>query len=250
MRRFVVEHIPPRGESLIIRGAEARHIRRVLRLGPGARILLMDGRGFRCEALIESADRHEVHVRAEKILTPPIPSPIEITICQALLKSQSMDFVIQKTSELGVHAVQPFCSGRTVVKMERGRAHARLKRWRDIAVSAAKQSDRDRPAEIREPLSFEDLVTLSRKADALKLVLYEEEEDRDLKGLLRSRPETKRIIGMVGPEGGFSPDEVRVAGESGFLAVSLGRRTLRAETAALTLVAIIQYEWGDLSKTA
>lgn len=250
MRRFLVEHIPPQGKTLIIRGAEARHIRRVLRMGPGARILLMDGKGRRCEAIIESGDRLEVQVRTEKILQPPAPSPIEITICQALLKSQSMDFVIQKTSELGIHSIQPFSSMRTVVRMEREKAQGRLKRWRDIAASAAKQSDRPRPAEICEPCSFEELLTLSRKGHGLKMILYEEEKARDLKGLLRSNPEAERIIAMVGPEGGFSPDEVTAAVEAGFLPVSLGRRILRAETASLTLAAILQYEWGDLSKKA
>jgi 16S rRNA (uracil1498-N3)-methyltransferase len=248
MRRFFVEQIPIplQDQSLVIKGAEAGHINRVLRMGPGVRVLLMDAEGFRCEAVIESADRHEVHLRIERTLAPPQPSPIEITLCQALLKSQSMDFVIQKTSELGVHHVQPFYSERTVVKIQRERVHARLKRWQGIAVSAAKQADRLRPAEVHEPRSFAEVVNLAQTTGVLKIILHEK-EGRDLKSLLRSTPEANRITGMVGPEGGFPPDEVKAAREAGFLPIYLGRRILRAETAALTLVAILQYEWGDLS---
>lgn len=247
MRRFFVEQIPSQGQSLIIKGPEAQHINRVLRMGPGMRILLMDAEGFRCEAIIESAGRGEVHVLIDKVLAPLSPAPIEITLCQALLKSQSMDFVIQKASELGVHLIQPFSSERTVVKIQGEKTQGRLKRWRDIAVNASKQSNRVRPPEVTTPCTLFDLVEPWGREGFLRLVLWEDEKGKDLKSLLRGSNPSKHVVGIVGPEGGFSAKEVETLRKGGFVPISLGRRILRAETAALTLVAILQYEWGDLS---
>jgi 16S rRNA (uracil1498-N3)-methyltransferase len=236
---------------------------RVLRMGRGDRFILMDGKGARFQAIIEYAGRREVLVTLEKPLPQPPPSPIEITICQALLKSRAMDYVIEKTSELGVHRFLPFSSERTVVRPNEERFANKKQRWREIAHSAAKQSDRKTPVEIGPMSTFEELLGACRGGNALKVILWEEEGARDLKGVLRgSLPSTpsqalplegegwvgvKNFVGIVGPEGGFSKEEVRAAGKAGFVSVSLGQRVLRAETAAVTLVAIVQYEWGDLS---
>jgi 16S rRNA (uracil1498-N3)-methyltransferase len=158
-----------------------------------------------------------------------------------------MDYVIEKTSELGVNRVLPFSSERTVVRLNKERFANKKQRWHEIAHSAAKQSDRKTPVEIGPLSSFEELVAKCRGENALKILLWEEEGATDLKGLLKASPPVKRFIGIVGPEGGFSQEEVRAAGEAGFVSVSLGQRVLRAETAAIAMVAIAQYEWGDLS---
>lgn len=260
MRRFFVEEIEAKDGLCTIRGSEAKHMTRVLRMGRGDRFILMDGKGARFRAIIESAGRREVLVTLERPLPQPPPSPIEITLCQALLKSRAMDYVIEKTSELGLHRILPFSSERTVVKFNKERFANKKQRWREIAHSAAKQSDRKTPVEIGPPSSFEDLVGKCGGENALKVILWEEEGATDLKGLLRASPPftpsqthplegvgMKKFIGIVGPEGGFAQEEVRAAGEAGFVSVSLGQRVLRAETAAITLVAIVQYEWGDLS---
>jgi 16S rRNA (uracil1498-N3)-methyltransferase len=247
LRRFFVEEIEDKDGSFTITGSEAKHITRVLRLGRGDRFILMDGKGARFQAIIESAGHREVLVALEKPLAQPTPSPIEITLCQALLKSRAMDYVIEKTSELGVNRVLPFSSERTVVRLNKERFANKKQRWTEIAHSAAKQSDRKTPVEIGPLSSFEELVAKCRGENALKVILWEEEGATDLKGLLSTSPPVKRFVGIVGPEGGFSQEEVRAAGEAGFVSVSLGRRVLRAETAAITMVAIVQYEWGDLS---
>ena len=127
------------------------------------------------------------------------------------------------------------------------KAAGRARHWKEIARSSAKQSDRARPAEISQPVKFHDLAKRWKDKSDLKVILWEEEESTDLKELLRSSPPSRGFIGMVGPEGGFSQKEVEVARDAGFISVSLGNRILRAETAAITLVAIVQYEWGDLS---
>ena len=247
VRRFFVEEIEAKDGLCTIRGSEAKHMTRVLRMDRGDRFILMDGKGARFRAIIESAGRREVLVTLEKPLPQPSPSPLEITLCQALLKSRAMDYVLEKTSELGLHRILPFLSERSVVRPDRERFARKKQRWREIARSAAKQADRKTPLEIGPLSSFEELVKKSKGENALKVILWEEEGARDLKGVLRKSLTLKEFIGMVGPEGGFSQEEVLAAGEAGFVSVSLGQRVLRAETAAITLVAIVQYEWGDLS---
>jgi 16S rRNA (uracil1498-N3)-methyltransferase len=248
IRRFFVEEIKrPADGSCVISGSEARHIIKVLRMGKGDSFILMDRTGDRYEAVIDGVDGSAVLVKlTEKLPGQDLPG-LEITLCQAMLKSGPMDYMIEKTSELGVTRIIPFTSERTVVKVDGDGASKKLRRWREIAVSAAKQSDRVVPAEICPPVSFAEATQQSQNSGILKVVLWEEEDSKGLKEVLRASTPCSHIIGMVGPEGGFSSGEIDAARQAGFISVSLGRRTLRAETAAMALVAIAQYEWGDLN---
>jgi len=247
LRRFIVDVIRIKDGLCSITGAEAKHITRVFRMGKGDRFVLIDGKGARFQAAIESANRREVLVTLEKSLPKPPPSPAEIILCQALLKSRAMDYVVEKTSELGVYCFHPFSSERTVVRLDEDRFGRKERHWREIALNAAKQSDRGTIAEIGALSSFRDLLGHWKREEALKVILWEEERAKDLKGLLREPPPVRKFVGIVGPEGGFTQGEIEVAGKAGFISVSLGHRVLRAETAAITMVAIVQYEWGDLT---
>jgi len=248
MRRFFVEKfIRTADGSCIIKGSEARHILKVLRMGRGDRFILMDRAGDRYEAVIESVHGMEVVVRLAEKLEVTASSYLEITLCPAILKSGPMDYLIEKTSELGVMRIMPFYSERSVIKINSSNASNKVRRWREIAVSAAKQSDRLKPAEISQPVAFKDAVLQWQDSNALKAILWEREDSGDLKELLRKSMPGHHFVGIVGPEGGFSAVEVDAAARAGFISVSLGRRVLRAETAAMTMVAILQYEWGDLS---
>ena len=249
MRRFFVEEINERDGQTVISGAEARHILKVLRMGKGDHFILMDGKGNRHEAVIESSRHKELLVRLERPLPPPSVSPVKIILCQALLKSRAMDYLIEKASELGVNAIIPFSSERTVIRLNENRAANRAKHWREVAQNAAKQSDRMKPAKIFLPISFKELMGKREHDDSIKVILWEKEESKDLKEILRDSSSLTKFIGIVGPEGGFSKEEINTAKEAGFTPVSMGRRILRAETAAITLVAIIQYELGDLGFT-
>jgi 16S rRNA (uracil1498-N3)-methyltransferase len=250
MRRFFVDEIPSTQGSFSITGAEAKHMARVLRLGPGERVVFLDRKGARFQAVIKEVSHHHVLVNLEKPLPSPAPSPVHITLCQALLKSQHMDLLVEKTSELGVDRVLPYISERTVVKVDGNKVHTKLRHWQEIAQSAAKQSDRAMPAGIGPLYLYDELLAVLGKESALKIILWEQEGIRSLKDHLRSNSPEPRVLAMVGPEGGFTELEVMKALEAGFVSVSLGSRILRAETAAISLVTIIQYEWGDLSKTA
>jgi 16S rRNA (uracil1498-N3)-methyltransferase len=221
---------------------------KVLRMAQGDRLILMDQEGVRFQAVIVSAGPKGVSLTLEKALGPPPASPVEIILCQALLKAQGMDYVIQKTSELGVDAILPFSSERTVVAPGKNHGANKLRRWQEIARNAAKQADRARPAQVGPLLTLADLMVRWRNEEGLKIIFWEGEESEDLKALLRRRDSAERVVGVIGPEGGFSPQEIQTALEAGFLSASLGSRVLRSETAAVTVVAIIQYELGDLQR--
>ena len=157
-----------------------------------------------------------------------------------------MDYLIQKTSELGVDCIHPFSSERTVVRLDGERIAKRIRHWQKVAQSSAKQCDRSMPAEIGALSEFRELINKTETQDALKVIFWEGEESRALKNLLNGSSAFKIFIGVVGPEGGFSKDEVKDAGDAGFISVSLGNRILRSETAAIAMMAIVQYELGDL----
>lgn len=247
MKRFFVEQIDSKEGSFTVRGPEARHIARVLRMGPGDRFILMDRTGARYEVTVASCDRHEVRVFLERPLPSPPVSPVDITLCQALLKSGPMDYIIQKTSELGVNRILPFVSERTVIRPDPEGFRTKARHWQEIARNAATQSDRAVPADIGPLHFFDHMIAHLKGENALKIILWESENCRDLKGVLAETPRLGSIVGVVGPEGGLTPAEVELAREGGFHPASLGHRILRAETAAQTLVAILQYERGDLS---
>lgn len=246
LRRFFVEEIRVDNGICIIAGSEAKHISNVLRMRAGDRFILMDGRGSRFQAVIESVSSKWVRAVLEKSLPNPPPSPVHITLCQALTKSRAMDYLLRKTSELGVDRVVPFYSERTTVGYKKERLVNKMRHWREIAISAAKQCGRGIPAEIEPPFSFMELMERWRGEVALKVVLWEEEGAKDLKNLLKLSPSADNFVGMIGPEGGFSEEEINIAGNAGFIVASLGNRILRADTAAITTVAIVQYELGDL----
>lgn len=246
MRRFFVEQLPDEGGTCMITGAEARHIARVLRMKPGDRMVLMDGKGRRFQAAVGEIGRHEVHAVLEARLPNPSPSPVEITLLQALIKSGPMDYLIQKTSELGADRLIPFEAIRSVVRPDETRLEKKMTHWKKVAKSAAKQSGRTKPLKVLPVSSFESLLGRYKDDHALKVILWEEEDSTDLKEVLRATPAKRHYAGMIGPEGGFSGEEVDLAQRAGFIPVSLGRRILRAETAAIAITAIVQYELGDL----
>lgn len=247
MRRFFVPRILPEDGMIRVTGSEAGHMIRVLRMGPGDRLVIMDDAGSRYQAVITSVSQDSALLMLERTLAPPKPSPLEITLCPSLLKSRPMDLLIQKASELGVARIQPHTSRRSVVRLDGKRAESRVRHWKEIAVNAAKQADRVVPARVEAPVAFEKLLDLWRDHDIPGILLWEAEEASDLKWFLGQASPAGGLAVIVGPEGGFHPDEVRAARDSGFSPVSLGRRILRAETAALVVAAVVQYEWGDLS---
>jgi len=244
MKRFLVEAIKPSMDRLTITGREARYINKVLRMKKGQELIIMDGKGRSFACAIETVSYQAVTVRIKGPLAPQLPSSIKITLCQALIKAQAMDYIIQKATELRVHAIRLFFSERTVIKIEPARATTKMRRWREIMKSACRQCNRPDLPNLEPPVPFEQILESAPNNDTLKILLWEDEQNLGLKAIFSRISAPPNIWAVVGPEGGFSPDEIDAARKSGFQTVSLGNRILRADTAALSLLSIIQHEWG------
>lgn len=216
-------------------GPEARrYLADVLRLAPGARIEVFDGRGGRYDARIEEG--------FEAVRLGPredVPAPeVEIALLAALAKGEKMDLVVQKATELGVARILPFAAERSVVRLDASRGEERAARWRRIAEEAARQSGRADVPEVRPPVPLaQALVDL---APGTRAFVFHPGRGRVDAGAAAS------VAAVVGPEGGLTEAELRDCEAAGALRASLGPRTLRAETAAIVAVALLQARFGDL----
>ena len=224
---------------------DRKYIRSVMRLSEGDSIHVFNGSGKEGEGIIEHGNDRDVYV---KIVNGWFISPdnVTFTLAQSLPKSDKMDFILQKATELGVQCVIPFMSSRSVPKLDAVKAAARKNRWEKIVTEAARQCGRAHIPEITPVVSFSDMLKQT-SADACRIIFWEEEAARDLKTLLRrERAEAAmKYFVVIGPEGGFAVDEIEQAQKLGFLPVSLGRHVLRTETAAIAVMAIFQYEKGE-----
>jgi 16S rRNA (uracil1498-N3)-methyltransferase len=154
-----------------------------------------------------------------------------------------MELIIQKATELGASAIIPFKSKRSISLEERDAKQKKSHRWQEVAIKAVQQSRRGKVPKVETYRSFEEALELCR-GDGLKLLLWGKEGE-PLKKILQPHV-PKKIYAVVGPEGGFTEGEVKLAKERGFVPIKLGQRILRTETAAITLIGILQYELGDL----
>jgi 16S rRNA (uracil1498-N3)-methyltransferase len=235
-----------------LRGAELRHLRDVLRLAPGARIEVFDGEGRAALAVVAAVDRRAADLTIVAPIERNAESPLTITLAVGLAKGAKLDWIVEKTTELGVSRIVPFTSERAVP--ERMSFAAKLERWRRIASSAAAQSGRAVCPEVENVSTFDAL--LARRAAHDRALFFWEEATDAMRPVgeaahasvpARAAPTVLRNVMMVtGPEGGFSKDEAAAAARAGFTIASLGPRTLRAETAAVTVVVLAQIAWGDL----
>ena len=245
MPRFYIPNPHIENGLLEIEGDEVKHIRKVLRLKAGDEILVFDGLGKEFEGTIIEEGRFFVMVKIQHIFSSKGDSPLEVTLAQSLLKGEKMDYLIQKATELGVKEIIPFFSSRSVPLLEKSRGLKRHLRWEKIAIEASKQCGRGVVPRIESLQDYSDMLH-GASTDDLRLILWERDGIKLKEALERSREKAK-IFFVIGPEGGFSQDEVDKAKRAGFAAVTLGKRILRAETASLCLLSIIQYEWGDMA---
>jgi 16S rRNA (uracil1498-N3)-methyltransferase len=233
--------------TVTITGPLCDHLRGSLRVSPGEELWLADDRRRRYRMQVESADRGAVTGRILEERQGPPPSACRLVLGQALLKGERMDWLIQKATELGVAGILPLVTARTIVRPVTGRTDKQQQRWQAIALEAAQQSERWDLPEISPPIAHSDF--LSREVlSAVKLILAERGEGTSLGSLaLTSAGQgPSSIVLAVGPEGGWSDEEVAQALAAGFLPVTLGKRILRAETAALASLSVIQSRLGEL----
>ncbi len=244
LRRFKIRKENIRGREAVIEDpTEIRHLTKVLRLKSGDPVILFDGEGKEFQAEIAGISRRRILFRLREEPVGAISeSPAEIILGIGLLKSTKLDWLIQKTTELGVNEIIPFYSLRVIPRPEELAAQTRLTRWRKIAAEAAKQCGRARVPGIHSACSFAE--ALEAFPQSTKIFLWEKEVENSLQDAMGSfRPS---IFALTGPEGGFSEEEARQAEKAGFLPVHLGPRIRRAETAGVVIVGLLQFLCGDL----
>ncbi|MGZ8480566.1 MAG: 16S rRNA (uracil(1498)-N(3))-methyltransferase [Candidatus Binatia bacterium] len=245
MARFFVRKENIQATSATLAGQELEHLRRVLRLTAGDVVTLFDDTGWEHEAVIRTlhADWGELEIRHS--YDAGRESPLALTLALGLTKGEKMDCVVEKATELGVGSIMPFTSSFTVPKLDDKRIAKRTERWQKIALSAAKQCGRTRVPEILPLCEFHAMVE-GAGASQLKLLFWEKETARSLRQVHEANATATAIFVAVGPEGGLSGAEAQLAAARDFHSVHLGRRILRAETAAVTALSLVQFLWGDL----
>lgn len=222
---------------------ETKYLGSVLRLKRGDRVLAFNGRGRERIATIASLARAGGELALLDHVEPLPESSLALTIVQALPKTDAMDFVVQKATELGVRALWPTTSDFSVVKLGAERAARRAAHWRRVAQSACEQCGRHSPPEI-EPVRPLATCLDDIPADSLKIVL-DPRAEHALSSL--ERPDADVFV-LIGPEGGFSEADLARAVDRGFQRMRLGPRTMRAETAAIAVAALLQAQWGDMGQ--
>ncbi|OPY06363.1 MAG: Ribosomal RNA small subunit methyltransferase E [Syntrophus sp. PtaB.Bin001] len=218
------------------------YIRSVQRMKKGGRLSLFDGRGQEYTAVIVNMTTEQAILEILDKNYPPA-RPARITLFQALPKAQKMDFIIQKATELGVDEIRPFVSERSIPRLSAEKSRLKTERWRKIAQEAAKQCRRSDVPEVTEIVTLADILK-AVEPGACKLIFWEDESRLGLRNALQRFSQTPVFSIIVGPEGGLTADEVAAATAAGFVSVSLGRQILKLETAAVAILAVLQYEAG------
>lgn len=224
---------------------EARHIKRVLRLKRGDTISAFDDQGKRYRLTIVDETAKTVIARIDSSWEVSSDRRVDILLGVGVPKGDRFDYILQKSTELGVTEIVPFLSSRTVVKVLAEKKASRILRWRRIILEAVKQCGSPHIPQLEELCTFPGVLKRTTGCD-LKIMLYEESFDFSLKRILEEREQVNSVALLVGPEGGFSKEEVGSARESGFAVAGLGSNILRVETAAVAALAMIQYRFENL----
>ena len=231
--------------SVQLAADEARHLRDVLRLQAGDEVYVFDGAGREFQGAVAESGRDSVRLdKLVEVAAAHPESPLDLTLAIALLKGEKFDLVTQKATELGANRIVPIITERADVRLrDVNDASKRVARWQRIALEAAKQSGRARVPAVEAPVTF---ATFIAQAEAALRVMFSERDGESLQVVASQRAEFGPVIAMVGSEGGWSDDEIDNAKNAGWKIITLGGRMLRAETAAIVVVALLQNLLGDL----
>jgi 16S rRNA (uracil1498-N3)-methyltransferase len=227
------------GVRVSLEGSAASHLTRVLRLRAGDALTLFNGHGGEYAATIAASRDGRLSVEVQVARAVERESPLALTLAQCVSRGERMDLIVQKATELGVSALVPVFSERSVVRLEAKRAERRLDHWRAIAIAACEQCGRNRLPEVAAPVTLPDFV---KRQDAGTRVLLSPAAAARIAELARAGAVTV----LIGPEGGLTDAEEKSAVSAGFAPVRLGPRVLRTETAALAALALLQQQFGDV----
>jgi 16S rRNA (uracil1498-N3)-methyltransferase len=240
--RFLAESLDEHDGTARLAEDEARHLAQVLRLGPGDEVAVFDGAGREFRARVERVAKDGADLRLlEEFPSAPEPA-VRLTLAQAVIKGEKMDDVVRDATMMGVTTIEPLVTEHTAAHMKAGRAP---ERWRRIAIASAKQCRRAVVPAIGTGSAFQDWLPEDRAE--MRLLLVEPSasvEGHPLSTLGTSRPASATL--MVGPEGGWSVAEIEAAVLAGYVPITLGRRTLRADAVPIVAIGLLQFVWGDL----
>ena len=246
MHRFFVPSEWTDDDRVEIHGEVAHRIGRVLRLAPGAEIVLFDGSGMEWTVRLDGVARDHAAGRvlsSEKGRGEPT---VKLTLYQGVMKGSKFDWTLQKGTELGVSCFVPMDCRRSVPRIRRESQPARLARWRKIIVEAAEQSGRAVIPDVADPVTFQEVCDALERAPGLVVLPWEGESVKSLSAAVSEAPDSKEVALVIGPEGGLDPEEVDYARGKGLEPVSLDRRILRAETAGIAAVSTLMYALGEM----
>jgi len=229
------------GAVVSLSAAGAYHVARVLRMRPGAPLIVFDGSGMDFPSEIVDVDGDQVSVRLRSQTPATGESPLRITLVQGISRGERMDWTLQKATELGVIGVAPVLTSRSVVRLDEKQAAKKHAHWRAIVIGACEQCGRSRIPTVGMPVQLRDHFANVRK-DGMRLVLSPS-APASLAGIA-SLP--SKVDLLIGPEGGLDDDEISAAQKAGFMPVRLGPRVLRTETAGVVALTVLQALWGDL----
>jgi 16S rRNA (uracil1498-N3)-methyltransferase len=248
-RRF---YAPPEnidGPQITLSPDETHHLIHVLRLKAGGEVFVFDGRGGEYRCRFEAAGSGRARLSVIEPLSDRVESALHLTLAQAMAKGEKLDLIIQKATELGVSRIAPLVTRHADVKPGAGQSDKRLDRWRRISLEASKQSGRRTLVDITAPLALEEFLTeRGGIAGRGRLLVFSERGGALISEALAGVTGAAAVTAMVGPEGGWDDSELDLLSAHGAMAVTLGPRTLRTETAAIAAITLIQHLAGDLSK--
>lgn len=241
MRRLFLS--APISDVVRLTGSDAHHVGYTLRAKVGDRLIVVGADRQVAEMEVVAFTKDTVTLMRGAFLSADTEPPVEVGLAACLLKGEKMEFVVQKAVELGVAYVQPLRSTHCVVRYDEKKSAARQARWQRVAEEAAKQCGRTLVPMV-EPIREMKEWLADLSPEMRLFLLYEREERASLRAWLKGQ-NGRSYIALVGPEGGFSDDEAAAAKRAGAVAITLGPRILRAETAALAALAAVMYEKGD-----
>ncbi len=243
MPRFYCPPPLPQGDRCELPPEAAHHASRVLRLRAGDAVQIFDGTGNALDARICEINGKHVWLEGLHPLAPEVEQPLVIELAQAMSSSDKMDWVVQKATELGAARIQPVQTQRSIAKLTAERAEKRSEHWRGVILAACEQCGRNRLPEIHAPLELSHWLAQVKNETCAKFILL---PDGATSLTAHAKPQG-RVMLLIGPEGGFSPDEALMAQQAGFAPILLGPRVLRTETAAIASITALQVLWGDFA---